>query len=199
MALKNKDGSTYTLAKPNPIMKHQSLWANEKYLLHNMKWKVEVFVDENDSNAIEENQVESSFIEELKQTKPELEKITENIFEQKTVVQTDTKKEEEKKSEINKIFVHCLPATIKIKTDDLYGDSYQTIQYGSPTSFEAVMLKQDDLSCEIWTDTDTIAIGSVIFPKINTKRWWRIKNKEKKANGWILYSITSDFQPSFDV
>jgi hypothetical protein len=59
MALKNKDGSTYTLAKPNPIMKHQSLWANEKYLLHNMKWKVEVFVDENDSNAIEENQVES--------------------------------------------------------------------------------------------------------------------------------------------
>ena len=39
MALKNKDGSLYTLQKPNPVMKQQSLWNNEKFILHNMKCK----------------------------------------------------------------------------------------------------------------------------------------------------------------
>ena len=47
MALKNKDGSLYTLQKPNPVMKQQSLWNNEKFILHNMKCKPEIKEDDN--------------------------------------------------------------------------------------------------------------------------------------------------------
>jgi hypothetical protein len=200
MALKNKDGSTYTLQKPNPAMKQQSLWNNEKYILHNMKWEPEVKEDKTIVAPTENNTNE--FISELEKTKPE-EKTEEientPIFERKTVVHQDLKRiEEETKSEIEKVFVHCLPATIRTKIDELYGDVIQTIQYGIPTSFEAVILNRRDMEFELWTDTDKITIGSVIYPKTKDKRWWKVKKKEPKADGFILYCINSDYQPSFD-
>ena len=33
MVLKNKDGTPYRLASPNPVMKTQILWGNEKFIL----------------------------------------------------------------------------------------------------------------------------------------------------------------------
>ena len=107
-------------------------------------------------------------------------------------------KEEEKKPEINKIFVHCLPATIRTKKDDLYDEIYQTIQYGKPTSFEAVIILETDVSYEIWTDADVADSGAVLFPRTNTKRWWKVKKRVRRADGWILSCIMSDYQPSFD-
>jgi len=201
MALKNKDGSLYTLQKPNPVMKQQSLWNNEKFILHNMKCKPEIKEDDNIITPVENDTNE--FISELKETKPEEKKPeeTENtpIFERKIVVHQDLKRiEEEKKPEIEKVFVHCLPATVRTKIDELYGDVIKTVQYGSPTSFEGVILNHRDMEFELWTDTNEITIGSVIYPKTKDKRWWKVKNKEPKADGFILYCITSDYQPSFD-
>lgn len=199
MALKNKDGSVYKLQKPNPVMKEQSLWANEKFILHNMKWVGEVAEDKTEINPIQSDLViQDNFVDELAESKPE-EKKEEPVFERKVVTAPDVRKiEEEKHPEIQKIFVHCLPAIIRTKTDDLYGETYQTIQYEKPTSFEAVVLTETDLNYEIWTDTDSIGLGSVLFPKTGNKRWWRVKSKNQKANGWVLICILSDFQPSFE-
>ena len=202
MALRNKDGSIYQLQKPNPMMKYQNIWDNEKLILHNMKWESEKAEDKTEVQPIKSDiQVKDNFIQELKETKQEEEKKPEEepVFERKTVVAEDTKRiEEEKKPEIEKVFVHCLPATIRTKTDELYGETYQTIQYGVPTSFEAVVLEELDLTYSIWTDTDQITAGSVLFPKTNNKRWWKVKNKTPKANGWIINCVLSDYQPSFD-
>ena len=198
MALRNKDGSIYKLQKPNPMMKYQNIWDNEKLILHNMKWISEKAEDKTEVEPIKSDiKVQENFIQELKETK-EQEKEPETVFERKTVIAEDTKKIEEEKPEIEKIFVHCLPATIRTKTDELYGETYKTIQYGSPISFEAVLLQELDLTYSIWTDTDQISIGSVLFPKTNNKRWWKVKNKEQKANGWIINCVLSDYQPSFE-
>lgn len=199
MALKNKDGSTYKLQKPNPTMKEQSLWANEKFILHNMKWTAEIAEDKTEVTPIQSDLVvQDNFVDELKETKQE-EKNEEPVFERKVITAPDNQRiEEETKPEIQKIFVHCLPAILRTKTDDLYGETYQTIQYEKPTSFEAVLLNENDLIYEIWTDTNTINLGSVLFPKTGNKRWWRVKNKDQKANGWIISCILSDYQPSFE-
>lgn len=217
MALKNKDGSFYKLAGPNPIMKDQQLWADGNYELHNMNWDVETQKAKSESNYNVKVPIKDSFLQELEKTKIE-EKISDNsiveeklpikvyeiekkeeIIERKSIVKPDLKKqEEENDSELEKTFIHCLPATIRTTKDDLYGDVYQTIKYGQPTSFEAIILDQQDFTMTVWTDTDKISIGSVLYPKCNFKRWWRVKAKEKKANGWIIVSIPSDYQPSFE-
>lgn len=199
MALKNKDGSTYKLQKPNPVMKEQVLWANEKFVLHNMKWTGEISEDKTELSPIHSDLiVQDNFVEELKETKEEP-KEEDPVFERKVVTAPDVKRiEEEKKPDINKIFVHCLPAIIRTKTDELYGDTYQTIQYEKPISFEAVVITETDLVYEIWTDTNLINAGSVLFPKTGNKRWWRVKKKQQKANGWIIECTLSDYQPSFD-
>lgn len=198
MVLKNKDGSTYQLTKPNPIMKEQSLWKGEKFILHNMNFISEKTVDEREIKPFESDiEVKDDFISELEETKKPEEQ--EPVFERVTITAPDTKRiEEEKKPEIEKIFIHCLPATIKTKHDELYGDVYQTIQYGKPTSFEAVLLKESDTYFEVWTDTDIADIGAVLFPKTNTKRWWKVKRRVRKSEGWILNCIMSEYQPSFD-
>jgi hypothetical protein len=198
MALKNKDGTSYKLSKPNPIMKEQSLWKGEKFILHNMNFISEKTVDQTAVTPIESDlSIQENFISELEETKEQPKE--ETVFERKTITAPDVKRiEEEKKPEIEKIFVHCLPAIIKTKEDDLYGDVYQTIQYGKPTSFEAVVLKESDFYYEIWTDTDIADNGAVLYPKTNTKRWWKVKRRMRKADGWILNCIISEYQPSFD-
>ena len=195
MVLKNKDGTPYRLQKPNPVMKNQSLWTGEKFALHNMNWAVEIKSEENHVEPIHSDlNIKDDFVAELSETKKE----PEPVFERKTVVLEDAKRiEEEKKPDINKTFIHVLPAIMQTKIDDLYGDVIKTIKYESPTSFEGVVIQSDDLSFHVWTDSDNFGEGSVLFPKTNTKRWWRIKSKEKKADGVIIKCIPSDYQPSF--
>lgn len=198
MALKNKDGTPYTLQKPNPIMKNQSLWIGENYQLHNMKWQSETQEDQTKIEPIKTDLViKDDFISELSDTKENKDEAA--VFERKTVVHEDKqRKEEETKSEVEKTFIHCLPAIVKTKIDDLYGDVIKTVKYEEPISFEGVVLLNTDLSFEVWTDTEKISLGSILYPKTNTKRWWRVKNKINKANGWLLQCTPSDYQPSFD-
>jgi len=202
MALKNKDGTPYRLASPNPVMKTQVLWGNEKFILHNMKWSGETYQDTMKAEKTEKPQ---SFLSELEESKvietpvkvQSKEERTSNIYEAKVEVHEDKQRiEEETKPEIEKIFIHLLPATIKTKIDDLYGDVKKTVFYGQPTSFEAVEIEHQDFYFKIWTEID-IGIGSILYPKTNNKRWWKVKSKEQKANGWLITSMPSDYQPSF--
>jgi hypothetical protein len=71
------------------------------------------------------------------------------------------------------------------------------IRYGDPVSFEGVMLQQEDFFIKVWTDVENINIGSILYPKTNFKRWWRVQEKTIKGTGWILIAMPSDYQPSF--
>lgn len=180
--LKNKDGTPYKLNKPNPLMQGQQLW--QDYVVHNMEWEVEIHVD----NKVYSNQIYSqedvNFLEDLDRAKEEIPKI-------------EKPKEILVQNNIEKTFIHCLPAYIQTKKDELYGETTQTIKYGNPTSFEGVLIEQNDLLMSLWTDVDDIGEESVLYPKTQFKRWWRVKQKRKQASGWILDSIPSDYQPSF--
>jgi hypothetical protein len=124
---------------------------------------------------------------------------TSELVERNSVVVSDPKaKGEVPEDEIEKVFIHCLPAKMRTKRDDLYGEVVQTIQYGKPTSFEGVILYQSDMELTVWSDAVDLGEGSIIYPKTNYKRWWRLKAKVKKANGWIMSCLISDYQPSFD-
>lgn len=212
MALKNKDGSVYRLATPNPIMKTQTLWGNEQFTLHNMKWTSEKYQDTIQIKTVQQEPKEETFISDLEESKSqsgsrvietnvspkEIQKQESKVYERKTEVHEDKQRIEENiKSEIEKVFIYLLPANIRTKRDDLYGDIVKTVEYGKPTSFEAVELEQQDFYFKIWTDID-ISLGSILYPKTNFKRWWKVKDKEKKADGWILTSMPSDYQPSFE-
>lgn len=209
MTLYNKDGSVYRLNGPNPAMETQDVW--DGFTVHNMKWDAEI---QKDNTEVVPNKsdfaIKDSFVAELEKTKPEIkivspkpnnipiQKSSETVVERKTVVHEDVqKKEEDSKPEIEKDFIHFLPAIVRTKKDDLYGEVYKSIQYGSPSSFEGVILVQEDFNLVVWTDIDKVTEGSVLYPKTMFKRWWQVKNIEKKQGGYLLSCIPSNYQPSF--
>lgn len=205
MTLYNKSGTVYKLSGPNPVMKDQKMWGD--FITHNMTWKPEFSEADAVVQPINSNfYVKESFLDELEAAKEEIKVVetrqpeTQMEF-HKSVIIADTENNPipASKEEIEKTFIYCLPAQIRERQDVLYGDSYQTIKYGEPTSFEAVVIAQNDFSFEIWTDFNKIEKGSILYPKTGFKRWWRVQKKSQKAEGWLLKSIPSDYQPSFDL
>lgn len=223
MTLRNKDGSVYKLVGPNPVMKTQNLWG--EYTLHNMEYDGEKASDDSKINPVSSDlAIKDSFINDLERTKQEIKivetkpwpeekpeikpeikvvetKSEEPLVDRNSFVQPDPEKKEisEISHDIEKIFIHVLPANIREKKDSLYGDTYRTIQYDKPTSFEGVILTQEDLLFEVWTDVANINIGSILYPKTNFKRWWRVQEKQIKGSGWILSAVPSNEQPSFNL
>lgn len=217
MTLRNKDGSVYKLVGPNPAMKSQNFW--DEYVLHNMAFDEEKAKDNTQINPIQSGmQGKESFFDALDRAKKEVEtqprqeiKVVETKTpESKAVEKTNEIKAVEtkqpavnqidnKSDNIQKTFIHVLPAKIKEKHDSLYGDVYKIIQYESPTSFEGVILSFEDLEIKLWTNTINLQAGSILYPKNGTKRWWKVQSTEEKANGWLIYGIPSSEQPSFEL
>lgn len=219
MALKNKDGSVYRLKGPNPLMKDQKKW--EEFRVHNMKWGSEVLPDASEIHAIRTDfQVRNNFIDELDQAAADVGresdvKVVESptiseptiILEPKseiTVVENkivEPPKSESLDNSVPKVFIHCLPAFLDRKVDEVYGDNVQTLKYKSPFSFEGVILDMSDLTFKFWTQADDltnqILQGSIIFPKTLQKRWWRVQERVEKTGGWIITTHPSDYQPHF--
>jgi hypothetical protein len=201
MTLYNKDGTVYKLAGPNPMMNDQKLWGD--YQVHNMKWEDEKSEDETALvPAHSDFEVRDGFLSALEKAKDDI-RVVESPpaaeeTERRPVVQPDLHREElQATSEIEKTFIYCLPAKIRERRDSLYGDVYKTVQYGTPTSFEGVILEQSDLTIEVWTDAE-IGVGSILYPKAGTKRWWRVQEKVAQAGGWVITAMPSDYQPSFE-
>jgi hypothetical protein len=210
MTLYNKDGSTYKLSSPNPIMKDQNKWSH--FIVHNMEWKPEIKEDGTIVTPLGSDfEVKNDFFQDLDEAKETLEKQAQpvdkksdqtvpapkepvvqsiNIIKQNNVKDSDL-------SDIEKTFVYCLPAEIKEKKDKLYGDVFRTIQYKDPTSFEAVIISQSDMIIEIWSSV-FFEQGSILYPRNGDKRWWRVQSKESKVGGWLMRATPSDHQPSFD-
>jgi hypothetical protein len=215
MALKNKDGSVYRLRGPNPILKDQKLW--ESFQTHNMHWQGDTSPDGSELQAIKTDfQVRNNFLDDLDQAAAEQEaqiteiKVVETLKKPETIKVTENRVVEApapenivaKAIDVSKIFIHCLPAVISDKKDAVYGDNYQTIKYNKPFSFEGVLLDQSDLTFKFWTQADDftnqIQQGSIVYPKINQRRWWRVQTKVEKTGGWIITGHPSDYQPHFD-
>jgi len=215
MSLKNKDGTPYRLRGPNPVMRGQELWGD--YKLHNFRFKGEVVADTTELRRhATDFQAVRDFVTEFDGTKPEpgvvekrspIEEQVREFYEQQpagqplerpVVVMPDPQEQE---PEAKPIF-HCLPAVVRQRRDDLYGETYSTIQYESPFTFEAYIVDQSDMILQFWTSgpaTDKITKGSVIYPKIMEKRWWRVRSKAEQSGGWLFEAVPSEYQPSFSL
>ena len=196
MVLRNKDGSVYRLRGPNLLLKDQNSW--NKYKTHNMKWNPVVQEDTIKVEPLNTDfTIKDKFIDELQlniPSKEEEKNKPEPVIQKKSV----TVPEKEKKDDgLQKSFVYCLPAIIQKKRDTLYDEEFMSISYGDPFSFEAVITEEYDLCLNFWT-TMEMEKESVIFPKTNFKRWWKIVGREQKTGGYLYVCCPSSYQPHFE-
>jgi len=196
MVIKNRDGSVYKLNSPNTLMKDQRFWTDYKF--HNMKWKQTITEGEAEVDRLQTDfVVKDSFLEELASTAPLREE--QPIDSEPKAPQIKTKKEKvgDPLAGIPRCFIYCLPASVQQKRDSLYDDSYVSISYGDPFSLEGVITEEDDLFIKFWTTAD-ISMESVVFPKNNYKRWWKIVSSEPIHGGKLYVCAPSSYQPHFE-
>lgn len=94
---------------------------------------------------------------------------------------------------------YCAPAIgKKVHMDDLYGNTYETVQYGDKYIFDAVVIDQSDLQLQFWC-VRPITEKSIIYRKVEEggERWWRVKSVESKTGGYLAIANTSDSNPDF--
>lgn len=201
MAIKNKDGSEYTLRKPNPIMKTQNLW--DGFEIHNMNFNeiIDQIKNHQKKTTILDLNKEEIVIEDKKKTEDEPKKVEIKKILESEVNQNIPKKEpiitKDENPEIKKTIIHCLPAKVSIKEDSLYGDVKKLVKYGDKFTFEAAILDISDFEFIFWTNIE-ISRESIIYPKNSDKRWWKITEYEKNFNGYVFYAKPSDITPNFE-
>jgi hypothetical protein len=94
---------------------------------------------------------------------------------------------------------YCAPAVgIKKFTDDLYGNTYDTVEYGEKFIFDAIVIDLSDFELQFWC-VKPVTTKSVIYKKNKQggERWWKITEVEPKMDGWLAKAITSDLNPDF--
>lgn len=203
MTVKNKDGTSYRLRGPNPIMKDQNRWDRSQLTFHNLRWNGVTIPDEaivkpfesdfNGPDAPTVVQDEEPGFTDPYINGPVLEIKTETIQAPVGQPQPPAKVPDS----IPRIVVWCLPATIREKKDALYGDVQRTIQYGVKFTFEAVVVENGFMDYTIWTTVGHITEGSVIFPQSEDRRWWRVQKIDPKTGGYLIFCTMSEFQPDF--
>lgn len=204
MAIKDKDGTPYRLRGPNPLMNHQQDWDKSKIRYINMgHWKSEV-VDGGKENVITIPKAKPEpkampvtarqFLEELR-AEPEPEPVPEPTKEPEVPVDDELQRLFQTKG----IKYFCAPAIgMKTHMDSLYGDAYQTVQYGDKHLFDALVIDQTDLELTFWC-IRPITENSIVFRKIREggERWWRVRSVEEKTGGYLASAIPSDVSPDF--
>jgi len=195
MAIRDKDGKVYKLQGPNPLMKNQEKWDMNDIVLHNFKWGSETIKDTNkahkflsdlnikeDSNIAVMPATEAPTYVELDESPepivepPKMEQETQDIFDQR------------------KTLIHCLPIVIEQFTDALYGDSYKRTTFGQKFGFYGIIVDIGDLGIQFWS-YDEIIPGSIVFPEMKLKRWWKVTESEDKTGGYLSTALPSDYSP----
>lgn len=191
MAIKNRDGSIYSLQKPNHIMLEQQLWTrSERFILHNSFGKIIIW-EISPTPTVNESLVEAEERAEEKEVK-------EKVKEEVTTAPPPNKKPA--KTKIPTIKVLCLPAQMEEIVDPLYGEKYYSdISYGKKFMFDAVIESQNDINISLFTPSSLVTAGSVIYPQTNEKRWWRVHNVVLMDDRQIynVRGTITDYHPDF--
>ena len=223
MAIKGKNGKVVKLRGPNPVMKNQKKWDMDKLQYINMGWQNEVIVDERnpiqkfktDFNVVDigeelglvQNEEANTavlpakeFLEEIQETPvvEPVEPVIEKPVEEENVV-LNVDPHLAKMIKERGVEYYCAPVVGENQhVDNLYDNSYYTMQYGDKFVFDAIVVEESDLQLQFWCVRD-VTIDSIVYRKIKTKgqRWWRIKDIEPKTGGFLCRAITSDTNPDF--
>ena len=201
MPLKNKDGTPYKLSGPNPVLSDMALWAKkEKLILHNIGGKL---VSHEESQVIYRNS-EPEIVEALPTPSQQPVKAEptpdpmDTVEIEAEIPILDSLDGDPAMQVEGKVQVWCQPAYFRQYKDDLTGETYSRPRYGEKFLFEAVIEDMGDMHLVLYTTTDAITEGSVIFPRTHDKRWWRVVETKKGDDGLIrIYGGFTDFHPDF--
>lgn len=215
MAIFHKDGKTYTLERPNPLVKQQETWDHSKLIFHNFNWE-EI---RSQSEKVRTPKIKPIEIVIKEEPNPVKEKEPERVKEPEPEVQIPDAPSDEREFDLPllkyKVLSYCLPAKREKRADSLYGDTWEKIGYGQKFVFPSVVISSTDIAIEFWTSDPKkqITEGSVIYPfsyevyNKNTDsydkvpydeyRWWKISSRERKEEGWLFSAMPSDIQPDF--
>lgn len=197
MAIKNKDGTNYALRRPNPLTLDQDHWLDtENIEFYNLKWKSKISKEEIPEEVPE---VKEEVPEETPEEVPEVK--------EETPEEVPEVKEREpnlpQKVLDRMLLIHCLLASNKKETDELYNETRNKIIYTKKLVFEGVIFKRSDVTIQLWT-LDDITLYSIIYPfrykngkPLEHFRWWKVKEIDSKSGGKILTCVPSDIQPDF--
>jgi len=189
MAIKNKDGTTFKLQGPNPLVLNQDFWEG-KVRFHNFGWETAITKE---GAALEREEEPMPDFIELKDIK------TEEIKVQAKEIIPDPKRKKKPPDlteGLPRIPMYCLPAIISETYDALYDETRVSLHYGQQFAFEGIIASFTDMTFQVWSNITDAKPHSIIFvPK--DRRWWRIDKAEPKAEGLLLSCVPSETHPSF--
>lgn len=201
MAIKDKDGNVFKLSGPNPVMKTQELWDLKNIIYHNMKFG-EIIAEgerEPEINVVLHKLSDQPTTQEvLARAEPQpipVEEEPVSVAVMEPVKPSVTQKTAQLLQK-NKVIFYCLPVLIQKYSDDLYGGEYTKDIYGDKFAFPAIVIEETDLVIQFWADTK-LPERSVVYPKMRTKRWWRIQESSEKSGGHLYSAVASDVNPDF--
>jgi hypothetical protein len=180
MTIKRKDGTPFTLSKPNPIMTKQEVWDD---LMIATNFKYEEISYRPTRNRLKQGVV---FVD-----------VTEETTEYKEPIVELSKRNEFAPSNRNKMVCYVLPVETKTIIDPLYGETQKKKVYGKQFTMEIEFIKTNDLMCEIWTNSiPSIEKNSIIFI-VEDRQWWRVQSTNPDKNGIHIACMVSTENPSF--
>ena len=71
------------------------------------------------------------------------------------------------------------------------------VTYTKTFTFENIIIKDDDMQLVFWSHLDFLTKNSVVYPRNNTKRWWKISGIKKAQEGIFFSCVPTNVQPSF--
>lgn len=223
MVIKNKDGSVYKINQPNPIMMQQERW--DSFTCHNMDFAKDVV--ESDLKVVKPQtklklgkeetikkevsvEIQSPPKKEITQEEQKKDDFVIPDFEKKDNINTPPPTEHpdpevlrpksinDKLKLFKKDVMHCMLAQTKETTDPLYEEKKIKITYVRSFTFENIIIKEDDMQLVFWSHLEFLTKNSVVYPKNNTRRWWKINSIQAAQEGSFFTCTPTNIQPSFN-
>lgn len=99
---------------------------------------------------------------------------------------------------LERVYLHCLPANIKSVKDRLYGETKTEISYDKPFRFQAAVVTNQDMIFEFWTTIEKVKKGSIVYHS-EYRNWWKVNKvmPTVENDGFIAQCIQSDTHPDF--
>ncbi len=221
MPILRKDGSVFKLTGPNKIMVTQELWGNEEFIvMHNFDGISKVTLEGTDTDTPVITLPEPVILESgaslnipvpieavvhiEKQLEPEVEASPdpepspEIELEPLPTEQEDDHRHKSSYRSLSITELFCLPATVSLHTDELYGEEIIRVNYQDPFKLQATIVASSDIRIIFWTTVKKVTEKSVLFHRVH-RRWWRVQEIQDDASGdgVVLVCIPSDLKPDF--
>jgi len=226
MVIKNKDGSVYKVRGPNPIMMSQETW--EDFTVHNMDFSSDVVNQkinpQKSSKKLDFGTTTKVVAQEPKAELPtpppppkevaipkkvEIDEFEIPDFskpEPSPAPEPETNEEvlrpqtvNEKLRNYKKDIMYCMLADTKEVVDPLYAEKTVKVKYTRNFLFENFIIKEDDMELIFWSHLDFLTKNSILYPKNDSRRWWKINSIRNAPEGRFVVCVPTDIQPSFKV